>query len=249
MISKNQIKHIRSLHKSKGRNKSRLFIVEGPKAVAEFLDSDFTIQQIFATRPWIEKMGEQAFNTEEISEKDLQIISAQKHPNQVLAVVEMPEAPAPPTRIEDLCLVLDAIQDPGNMGTIIRIADWFGIKHIICSKETADIYNPKVVQSTMGSISRVQVSYANLVDWLNELNGSVPVYGTLLSGENIYETKLESKGLIIIGNESRGISDDVAFYISKAIKIPSWGDSKTESLNAAVATGIVVAAFRQANRK
>lgn len=246
MISKNQIKLITSLHKAKGRKKHRLFIVEGPKAVDEFLKSKFEIEAVFGTREWIEFAPQILDSAEMISEKELQSISAQKHPNQVLAVVKIPEATTPPTEIKDLYLVLDTIQDPGNMGTIIRIADWFGIKHIICSRETADIYNPKVVQSTMGSISRVQVSYTDLIDWLEEINGSVPVYGTLLSGENLYETKLDSKGLIIIGNESKGISDDVAFYISKGIKIPAYGDSETESLNAAVATGIVVATFRQA---
>ncbi len=248
MISKNQIKHIRSLHKSKGRNKSRLFLVEGPKAVEEFLESSFKIQQIFATRQWTEKMGDRAFNVEEISEKELQSISVQKHPNQVLAIVEMPAPPPPPENIDDLCLVLDTIQDPGNLGTIIRIADWFGIKHIICSKETADIYNPKVVQSTMGSLGRVKISYTDLPQWLGNFNGKLPIYGSLLSGDNLYKSELSSPSLLIIGNESKGISEDVAFYISKAIKIPAWGDSKTESLNAAVATGILVAAFRQANR-
>jgi TrmH family RNA methyltransferase len=245
MISKNQIKLITSLHKAKGRKKNGLFIVEGPKAVDEFLNSDFEIEAVFGTRQWIEFAPQILDSAEMISENELHSISAQKHPNQVLAVVKMHEPTTPPSEITDLCLVLDTIQDPGNMGTIIRIADWFGIKHIVCSKETADIYNPKVVQSTMGSISRVQVSYTDLVKYLGKLNGSVPVYGTLLSGENFYETKLESKGLIIIGNESKGISDDVAFFINQGIKIPAYGNSETESLNAAVATGIVVAEFRR----
>ncbi|MCK5856870.1 MAG: RNA methyltransferase [Bacteroidales bacterium] len=246
MISKNQIKLVTSLHKAKGRKRAGLFIVEGPKAVDEFINSNFEIEAVYGTREWIEFAPQILDFAEMISVKELQSISAQKHPNQVLAVVKMPETSTPPSEINDLCLVLDTIQDPGNMGTIIRIADWFGIKHIICSTETADIYNPKVVQSTMGSISRVQVSYTDLVDWLGEINGAIPVYGTLLSGENIYETKLVSKGLIVIGNESKGISDDVAFFISQGIKIPSYGDSETESLNAAVATGVVVAVFRQA---
>lgn len=246
MISKNQIKLITSLHKAKGRKKTGLFIVEGPKAVDEFINSSFKIEAVYGTRQWIEFAPQILNFAEMVSEKELLSISAQKHPNQVLAIVKMPDTTPPPTEIEDFCLVLDTIQDPGNMGTIIRIADWFGIKHIICSKETADIYNPKVVQSTMGSISRVQVSYTNLVDWLGEINGSIPIYGTLLSGENLYETKIDSKGLIIIGNESKGISADVGFFISQGIKIPSYGDSETESLNAAVATGIVVAALRQA---
>ena len=246
MISKNQIKQITALHKAKGRKKAGLFIVEGPKAVDEFINSNFEIDAVFGTREWIEFAPQILDYAEMISEKELHSISTQKHPNQVLAVVKMPDSSTPPTQIDDLCLVLDTIQDPGNMGTIIRIADWFGIKHIICSKETADIYNPKVVQSTMGSISRVQVSYTNLIDWLGEIDGTVPVYGTLLSGDNIYETKLASNGLVIIGNESKGISEDVAFFISQGIKIPAYSDSETESLNAAVATGIVVAKFRQA---
>ena len=220
--------------------------MEGPKAVDEFLNSGFDIEAVYGTREWIEFAPQILDSAEMISEKELHSISAQKHPNQVLAVVRIPSAPAPPTQIDDLCLVLDTIQDPGNMGTIIRIADWFGIKHIICSQETADIYNPKVEQSTMGSISRVQVSYTNLVEWLGKVQGQAPIFGTLLSGENIYETKLDSKGLIIIGNESKGISEDVAFFVNQGIKIPSYGQSETESLNAAVATGIVVAVFRQA---
>ena len=245
MISKNQIKHIRSLHQAKGRKSSRQFIVEGPKAVAEVLHSDFEVLQVFALPGWIENQGHLLPQAEQISEKDLHRISNQKQPNQVLAVVQMPEAPTPPDSVEELCLVLDTIQDPGNLGTIIRTADWFGIKQVVCSKETADIYNPKVVQSTMGSIGRVQVSYTNLPDWLEQISGKVPVYGTLLNGKNIYASKLQSKALLVIGNESKGISDEVAFYISEGIKIPAYGDSETESLNAAVATGIVVALFRQ----
>lgn len=245
MISKNQIKQITTLHKSKGRKKSGLFIVEGPKAVEEFLNSNMEIEAVYGTREWIEFAPQILDSAEMISEKELHSISTQKHPNQVLAVIKMPPASTPPTQIEDLHLVLDTIQDPGNMGTIIRIAEWFGIKHIICSQETADIYNPKVVQSTMGSISRVNISYTNLVDWLGSINGAAPVYGTLLSGENLYETKLAQKGLIIIGNESKGISEDVAFYISQGIKIPAYSDSETESLNAAIATGIVLGEFRR----
>jgi len=245
MISKNQIKQITALHKAKGRKKAGLFIVEGPKAVDEFLNSSFEIEAVYGTREWIEFAPQILDSAEMISEKELQSISIQKHPNQVLALVKTPPPSTPPTQINDLCLVLDTIQDPGNMGTIIRIADWFGIKHIVCSKETADIYNPKVVQSTMGSISRVQVSYTNLIDWLGKIDGAVPVYGALLSGDNIYETKLSSKGLVVIGNESKGISEDVAFFISQGIKIPAYGNSDTESLNAAVATGIVLGEFRR----
>jgi len=233
------------LHKAKGRKKAGLFIVEGPKAVDEFINSNFEIEAVYGTRQWIEYAPQILDFAEMISENELQSISAQKHPNQVLAVIKIPDAPRPPVEIKDLCLVLETIQDPGNLGTIIRTADWFGIKHIVCSKATADIYNPKVVQSTMGSISRVQVSYTNLVDYLSQVQSSVPIYGALLSGENIYKTQLASKGLIIIGNESKGISEDVAFFISQGIKIPAYGDSKTESLNAAVSTAIVLAIFRQ----
>jgi TrmH family RNA methyltransferase len=245
MISKNQIKHIQSLHKARGRKKARQFIVEGPKAVGELLKSDFKVNEVFATEAWCAENTHLFPAVEQISPRELERISNQKQPNQVLAVVEMPEVNAAPARIEGLYLVLDTIQDPGNLGTIIRIADWFGINEVICSPDTADLFNPKVVQSTMGSISRVRVSYTALPDWLEQVAGQVPVYGTLLSGDNIYNTDLSPKGLIIIGNESKGISADVAFYVSQSIKIPSYGASETESLNAAVATGIVVAEFRR----
>jgi TrmH family RNA methyltransferase len=245
MISKNQIKHIQSLHKARGRKKARQFIVEGPKAVGELLESSFKIAEVYATADWIAGNTHLFPGVEQISPRDLARISNQKQPNQVLAVVEMPEPKDVPVEIDGLCLVLDTIQDPGNLGTIIRIADWFGIREIICSRETADLFNPKVVQSTMGSISRVRISYTDLPAWLEQISGQLPVYGTLLSGENIYAASLDSKGLIIIGNESKGISEDVAFYISTGLRIPSYGASETESLNAAVATGIVVAEFRR----
>ena len=248
MISKNQIKYIRGLHSRKNRKKESVFIVEGPKIVEEFILSSFDVMAVYGTQEWIENAPSLLESAEMISEKELHSISAQKNPNQVLAIVRMPKQSSPPKNIDSLCLVLDTIQDPGNLGTIIRIADWFDIKQIICSEETADIYNPKVVQSTMGSLTRVNVSYTNLIDYLDSIPKDTAIYGTLLEGDNIYESDLKTKGLIIVGNESKGISKEVKSFVNHKIKIPAYGDSKTESLNAAIATSIIVSEFRRIDK-
>ncbi len=146
---------------------------------------------------------------------------------------------------QELILALDTIQDPGNMGTIIRIADWFGIKQIVCSKESADVYNPKVVQASMGALSRIQIHYTELVPWLSQQDEKTPIYGTLLNGEDIYSQELSQQGIIIIGNESKGINPMVQNMLSHRIRIPSYGNSKMESLNAAIATAIVCAEFKR----
>ncbi len=245
MISKNQIKSIASLHNSKQRRKESKFIAEGVKIVEEILNSDFKIAAIFALSDWIDYNEGCTDHIFEVSEKELQRISLLKTPNKVLAVVDYPEANALDFENGDLILALDTIQDPGNLGTIIRIADWFGISKIVCSNDTADVFNPKVIQATMGAFSRVKMFYTNLPEWISNLPEQTPVYGTLLSGENMYETKLADSGVIVMGNEGRGISDDVQKVLTKGIKIPAYGNSQMESLNVAVATSVICAEFRR----
>ena len=218
MLSKNQIKSIASLHTSKQRRKESKFIAEGVKIVEELLNSDFKIAAVFALSDWIDDNEGRTEHMFQVSEKELQRISMLKTPNKVLAVVDYPEINALNFENGDLILALDTIQDPGNLGTIIRIADWFGINKIVCSKDTADVFNPKVIQATMGAFSRVQLFYTSLTDWISKLPADTPVYGTLLSGENMYETKLSDSGVIVMGNEGKGISAEVEKLLSKGIK-------------------------------
>ena len=245
MISKNQIKYIKSLHKGKARRKEKQFIVEGVKVVDEFINSKFNIISIYAIADWINGNENIDFNVSEVSEKELQAISLLKTPNKVLAVVEYNDAASIEYQSGDLILALDTIQDPGNMGTIIRIADWFGINKIICSMETADAFNPKVVQATMGAITRVSIEYTNLPQWIKELPEDINVYGTMLDGENMYESNLSSEGVIVMGNEGNGISEEVQNVLTDRIKIPSYTNSEMESLNVAIATSIICAEFRR----
>lgn len=245
MLSKNQIKSIVSLHSSKNRRKESKFIAEGVKIVEELLNSDFKIAAIFAVSDWVEDNEGCAEHIFQVSEKELQRISMLKTPNKVLAVVDFPEINALDFEDGDLVLALDTIQDPGNLGTIIRIADWFGINKIVCSNDTADVFNPKVVQATMGAFSRVKLYYTNLANWISNLPEKTPVYGTILNGDNMYETELSESGVIIMGNEGNGISGEVQQLLSKGIKIPAYGNSQMESLNVAVATSIICAEFRR----
>ncbi len=235
MISKNDVKYIQSLHHKKTRTQEGVFIAEGPKLVQEFLGSQFEVKQVYALLSWLEQHPEIS-NVIEVTEAELEKIAALQTPNQVLAVIKQLTLTGEPVLQNCLSLVLDGIQDPGNMGTIIRIADWFGIYQIIASEDTADIYNPKVVQATMGSIARVTVHYKKLPEWLAQ--AAVPVYGALLNGENIYTAGEIKEGLLVIGNEGRGIREDVLPFIQKPLTIP--GNGKAESLNAAVATGIIL---------
>lgn len=245
MLSKNQRKEIRLLHVSKYRKREQRFIAEGPTIVEEFISSEYTIDKIFATETWIQNNKSNSNTVVPISPKELQSISLSKTPNQVLATVKYPEKRKLKYQSPELILVLDTIQDPGNLGTIIRIADWFGIKKIVCSLETADAYNPKVVQASMGAITRIQIIYTDIQTWLKELPKNTSIYGALLNGENIYTTKLKNDGVIVIGNEGNGISKEIQQLITKRIKIPAYGDSLMESLNAAVATAIVCNEFRR----
>lgn len=252
MISNSLIKFINSLKTNKYRNVHQKFIAEGPKIVSELLNSSFIVDKILATKDWMDSQKDpdlKNINVIEISEKELKKISALKTPNKVLAIVNIPDRKKIPSNIfSDLILMLDEIKDPGNMGTIVRTADWFGIPYIICSDNCVDIYNPKVVQATMGSISRVKVYYTDLYKYLQNIPSETKVFATMLDGKNIYRAELDEKGIILIGNESRGISKNLESFITDKISIPSFTSSKfetAESLNASVATAIVCAEFRK----
>jgi TrmH family RNA methyltransferase len=232
MLTKNQIKLIKQLHQKKYRNLYQTFIVEGEKNVLEFLNSSFECENIY----FLKSQNNFLKNSKAIEVKDDQLkqMSALSTPNDCLAIFKI--KPNDEEINANIVLVLDQIQDPGNLGTIIRLCDWFGVEHIVCSLNTVDVYNPKVVQATMGSLSRVHVHYLPLNDFLKST--SLPIYGTFMSGSSIYEEKIE-KGCIVMGNEANGISAAVEKLIAKKISIPRFGKiQKTESLNVAVATTI-----------
>lgn len=237
MLSKNQIKFVRSLELKKNRKREHLFVAEGPKVVGDLLKAGFRPHSFFSTNP---RQDEQL-----VTEEELQRISFLQHPQEILAVFEIPDSEHRPINPNGLSLALDGIQDPGNLGTIIRIADWFGIDAIYCSRETADVYNPKVVQATMGSIAHVPITYCNLVELLNKVE--CPIYGTLLDGEDIYQKELQKNGIIVMGNEGNGISQEVRPMITHRLLIPNFSNSKesAESLNVAIATAITCSEFRR----
>jgi len=240
VLSKSQAKYIQSLGQKKVRDEEAVFIAEGPKIVAEFLVSaDANILQLYALHDWIVANRNDCNGKIiiEVDENDLTKISQLATPNKVLAVVKKQEPADHFSTKGIVSLVLDTIQDPGNLGTIIRIADWFGITQIICSKECADMYNPKVVQSTMGSIVRIKMLYTDLATWLEEQK-EVFIYAAALEGQNVTAMKKITEGLIVIGNESRGISPEIFKLVDVKITIPQKG--KAESLNAAVSTGIIL---------
>jgi len=238
MVSKSQISLIKSLQQKKFRREQRLFVAEGFKSVTEFITSGYKIHTVYHTPAVSAKMHKlpKKTNFQEISAADLQKMSSLTTPQEVLAVIHLPQWPALTSQMLLRCftLVLDGVQDPGNLGTIIRTADWFGIKNIICSEDTVDAYNPKVVQATMGSLARVNLHYTNLETLLPTLN--LPVYGAMLNGENIYNTDFGTEGLIAMGNEGNGLRPDVQELITKSITIPRLGEA--ESLNVAIATAL-----------
>ena len=243
MISKNQIKQIKQLEQKKFRVREGLFVAEGPKVVGELLRR-YKPHAVYATADWAAAKGVQA---QEVSQKELRRISFLQHPQQVVALFPTPAqqtaAPVPSA----LSLALDGIQDPGNMGTIIRLADWFGIKDIYCSKETVDAWNPKVVQATMGSIARVNMVYCDLRELIAALPADYPVYGTLLDGQDIYKQTLSANGMIVMGNEGNGLSPDIRNMVTHRLLIPDFrqGAETAESLNVAIATAIVCSEFRR----
>lgn len=239
MIVKNQIKLITSLHQKKYRNQHGLFFVEGLKVVKELLSSDFEAHMVYATGQEIIEVSKEKL--ELISESELKKISALTTPNKVLGVFNIPVVKK--IDFEDWIVVVDNVRDPGNLGAIIRLCDWFGIRHLVCSLNTVDCFNPKTLQATMGSISRVNVGYTNLPDFLNKVN--VPIYGAFMDGETVYEVELPSTGILVMGNEAKGISAEVKAFVSQNISIPQFGKQITESLNVATASAILLNEIRR----
>lgn len=240
MVSKNQIKLITSLQQKKYRKQEQLFFAEGVKVVQELLNSNFELQDLFTTKQDFLTVPKNKVHA--ISDTELKKISALTTPNTCLAVFKIPKAK---DMVEKgLIVALDDVRDPGNLGTIIRLCDWFGIDTLFCSEESVDIYNPKVVQATMGSISRVNVVYGNLETFLTQTK--LPVFGTFMDGKNMYQEELPKEGIIIMGNEANGISSSVEKLVSKRIAIPRFGNLQiTESLNVATATAIILSEFKR----
>ena len=238
MLSKSQISFVNALHQKKFRKEHHLFIVEGVKSITEFLDSDYTVNTIYYTpsfEPKLDKLPEKV-KLIEVTEAELKKISSLSTPQDALAVVEMParQNPEPENFRGKTTLVLDGIQDPGNLGTIIRTADWFGFREIICSEDTVEAYNPKVVQATMGSLSRMRVYYTQLDKFLE--TAGLPVFGALLDGRPIYEVDFGQQGFVVLGNEGNGISEKVRNKITIPVTIPRFGNA--ESLNVAISAAI-----------
>ncbi len=243
MISKNQIKLIKQLELKKFRRREGLFVAEGPKVVGDLLKRTKPAV-VYATDDYVPP---QPIDVQRISDDELRRISFLQHPQQVLALFPIPAQPPFSLSFSfPLTLALDGIQDPGNLGTIIRLADWFGISTIICSDDTADAWNPKVVQATMGSIARVNIIYTDLPALLDSLPAGTPIYGTLLDGDNIYTQELTSDGIIIMGNEGNGLSEAVRQRVNRRLLIPAYRkDDTAESLNVAIATAIICSEFRR----
>lgn len=246
-LSKNNIKYIRSFDLKKNRKAEQLFLAEGPKLVGDLL-GNFPCKMLVATAEWLSSHQRvEASNLIEATPEELSRASLLKTPQQVLALFEQPQIEVDlsiPTR--ELCLALDDIQDPGNLGTIIRLADWFGIRHIFCSYNTVDVFSPKVIQATMGAIARVNIYYTSLPEFIQQL-GNTPIYGTFLDGDNLYQQPLSENGLIVMGNEGNGISQSVSSLINHRLFIPNYpeGCATSESLNVAIATAVVCAEFRR----
>lgn len=247
-LSKNKIKYIHSLELKKIRKEERAFLAEGPKLVDDLL-AHFPCRFLAATSSWLQKHTDiRADEIVEVSQEDLSRASLLKTPQQVLAVFEQPQYHLTPETVRhSLCLALDDVQDPGNLGTIVRLADWFGIEHIICSPNTVDVYNPKTIQATMGGIARVKVHYTPLPDFIRSLGNDTPVFGTFLDGKNMYEQPLSATGLIVMGNEGNGIGKEVEALINRKLYIPNYpqGQETSESLNVAIATAVICAEFRR----
>jgi len=238
MLSKSQIKLITSLKQKKYRLQHGLFVVEGVKTIKELLKSDFELDMLYST----EAFNIDAKKEELISEAELNRISFLTTPNKALAIFKIPK----PMEVDfdQLIVALDDLRDPGNLGTIIRLCDWFGIKNLVCSQETVDCFNPKVVQATMGSITRVNVTYLDLKEFLKQAD--VTSYGTFMDGTSVYSTTLSDKGILVLGNEANGISNEIESLISEKLSIPRFGNLQaTESLNVATATAIFLSEFKR----
>ena len=239
MISRNQIKLIQSLSQKKYRQKHELFVVEGVKGVQEFLQSAFELHSLFTTESLL---FDSSLDITEINYETLKKISTLKTPNKVVAIFKIPR---PKTiKEEGLIVALDAVNDPGNLGTIIRLCDWFGIQELVCSQQTVDCYNTKVIQATMGSLTRVNINYVDLPDFLSQTQ--LAVFGTYMDGDNVYKSALPKAGVLVMGNEANGISDAVSKTVTSRLAIPRFGNLKsTESLNVATATAILLSEFKR----
>lgn len=251
MISKTKIRFIKSLQNKKVRDEERLFVIEGDKLVKEFLLAKIQIHTLVAKPEFISGLHSDlkklVNNIDEVKYEELKQISTLKTPHNALAIVQMPEHEMIMSEIiKQFCVALDFVQDPGNMGTIIRAAGWFGIKNIVCSFDCVDVYNSKVIQASMGALLHVNVFYADLKILLtNSIKNSVPVFGTMLEGESIYDHKLDNKGIILLGNESKGISDELIPFITEKIRIPKYSHAKEgiDSLNVGMAASVVFSEF------
>ncbi len=245
MISKSQISFIKSLHQKKFRKEHGLFLVEGYKSFSEFIDSEYEIDSVFHTDDLSPKLSKLSQNIKiyHVSNEELNKISALSTPQKLLAVIKIPGE----YQIEQrdlkgaFHLVLDGVQDPGNLGTIIRTADWFGLRYIICSHDTVEVYNPKVVQATMGSLPRVRLIYTDLLHFFESVK--LPVFGAMLNGNSIYKTDFGNEGLILLGNEGKGISTELISKITIPVTIPRFGNA--ESLNVAVSSSIFCSEIRR----
>lgn len=252
MVSKNKLKYIRSLEQKKHRNAEGVFMAEGNKLVADLLFA-FDSELIIAKPSWMATQGDIPAKELLIAdEEEIQKASLLKAPQDVIAVFKQPrwkiEEVAPE---QQLVLALDGIQDPGNLGTIIRIADWFGIEHLVCAMDTVDVFNPKVVQATMGSLARVKVHYTELESYLTaQKEAGIPLYGTFLDGEDMYAKDLSSHGILVMGNEGNGVRPSIEVLVNEKLFIPNYPPERetSESLNVAMATAIVCAEFRRRMR-
>ena len=242
LVSKSQTKLITGLQHKKYRDKTMLFVAEGPKVIAELRDEGLILHSLFSTDENQITSG----NHHKVTEGELKKISFLKTANTSLAVFEIPKPK--PIIHSGLIVALDAIRDPGNLGTIIRLCDWFGVQQLVCSVDTTDCYNPKVVQATMGSLARVQVNYVDLPRYIKNCN--LPIYGGCMEGKNVFSEKMAEDAVIVMGNEANGISDEIMTLLSNKITIPRFGKTqKTESLNVATATAILLSEFKRFTEK
>ncbi|MEH6765599.1 MAG: RNA methyltransferase [Aequorivita antarctica] len=239
MVSKSQTKLITSLQQKKYREQTGFFVAEGPKVIAELLNEGLTLQSLFSTD--VSQITTE--NHFRVTENELKKISFLKTANTAVAIFKIPKRK--PVQNSGLIVALDAVRDPGNLGTIIRLCDWFGVQQLLCSEDTADCFNPKVVQATMGSLARVQVNYLSLTEYFDQTE--LPIFGGFMDGKNVYSEKLPKNAIVIMGNEANGISEAISKKITHKITIPRFGKTqKTESLNVATATAILLSEFRRA---
>ena len=254
MISKSVIKHIRNLHKKKFRKQYKLFVLEGDKLVCELLNSNMKYHKVYALKEWIKEQKNNILQTDKIeviTEKELFQLSTLKSPNKVIAIVDIPESYLNYSILnKDFFLVLDRINNPGNLGTIIRMADWFGIKNIICSEDSVECFNSKVTQASMGSIFRVKLHYVILKDFVhNCIKKNIKLIGATMTGKNMYDCKYPDNFGLVLGSESKGISEEVLSQLDQSITIPKHNNSITNSLNVAMAASIIISDIKRSIQK